>query len=78
MYLLFLRSLRLGKRECLGESLAKQELLIFFVRLMQAFEVRPPFDDPKNIPDEESAILPVQFLRTPILFKVKFIPREME
>ena len=44
---------------------------------MQGFEVRPPFDDVKNIPDEKSAIEQIQFLRTPIPFKLVFIPRDL-
>lgn len=31
----------IGKRKCLGESLAQQELFIFFVGLLQNFEVLP-------------------------------------
>lgn len=32
----------LGKRNCVGEPLARQELFIFFVQLMRAFEWMPP------------------------------------
>ncbi len=55
-----------------------QEEFIFFVRLMQAFEVRPPFNDMKNIPDEECAVEPKQYFRKPILFKLVFVPRHLD
>jgi cytochrome P450 len=32
----------LGRRQCLGESLAKQELFLIFVTLMQKFEFSVP------------------------------------
>ncbi len=66
---------QIGKRECLGASLARQELLIFFVRLMQFFEVRPPFDDVKNLPDEKNALSRFQWVRIPKIFNVALISR---
>ncbi len=43
----------MGKRECLGESLARQELFIFFVALLQKFSVRPPNGDRSKLLFEE-------------------------
>lgn len=39
-----LLSFSIGKRECPGESLARQEILFFLVRLLQRFSVREPSD----------------------------------
>lgn len=37
----------IGKRNCVGEPLARQELFIFFVQLMRAFEWLPPEGESK-------------------------------
>ena len=60
-----------GKRVCLGETLARQELFIFFVGLMQRFRVAASPEHP----------LPSGYLgthgitRAPMAFKVLFIRR---
>ena len=43
-----------GKRLCLGESLARQELFIFFTGLLQQFEVAP--DEHSPLPPEHESV----------------------
>ncbi len=43
---------------------------------MQFFEVRPPFGDVKNLPDEENAVVGLQFLRIPNPFQVELVERK--
>ena len=37
-----------GKRQCMGESLARDELFLFFANLVRQFEIRMPADEPKH------------------------------
>ncbi len=71
MTILF-RNTFLGKRECLGKSLAKQEIFIFFVRLLQNFEIH---ETEEKLQDEEQIGHPRSFLRVPDPFKVVFKQR---
>ena len=57
----------IGKRICMGESLAKNELFLFFVRMLQ----RISFQETKNKLDPENAIMGVT--RFPKPFEVKVI-----
>jgi len=41
----------IGKRQCLGETLAKTELFLFFVGLLQEFHIRPEVEG--KLPSEE-------------------------
>ena len=43
--------LPLGRRSCLGEQLARQELFLFFTHLVQSFEFRVPEGSP--LPPQE-------------------------
>ena len=60
-----------GKRVCLGETLARQELFLFFVGLMQRFRVAASLEHP----------LPSEYLgthgitRAPMAYKLLFIKR---
>lgn len=60
----------LGKRSCPGESLAKMELFLFTVSVLQRFKIVP--GDPDNLP-------PRDYVRgatcCPLPFKVKFVER---
>ena len=58
-----------GKRMCLGESLARQELLLFFVGLMQHFSVMPSSD--QSLPSEN--ISRAGLTRAPLPFSLRFI-----
>ena len=59
----------IGKRICMGESLAKNELFLFFVRMLQ----RISFQETKNKLDPENAIMGVT--RFPKPFEVKVISK---
>ena len=61
----------IGKRVCLGETLARQELFLFFVGLMHAFTVEA---DP-SAPLPPGDIGTPGISRGPLPFKVQFIPR---
>lgn len=41
----------IGRRMCLGEALSRQELFIFFVGLLQHFQIKPALDQP--LPPED-------------------------
>lgn len=58
-----------GKRACLGESLARQELLLFFVGIMQRFSIKPSSDRP--LPSEH--ISRAGLTRAPLPFWLRFI-----
>ena len=59
-----------GKRSCLGELLARQELFLFFSGLLQQFDIRPPEGDGR-IAAKDS----VYFTIAPSAFKVRLISR---
>ena len=59
-----------GKRQCLGETLAKTELFLFFTGLVQQYKFQP--EDEKNIPTEDSVF---GITSLPKHFKVKLVNR---
>ncbi|XP_038049372.1 cytochrome P450 2U1-like [Patiria miniata] len=59
-----------GRRGCMGESLGKMELFIFFTSLMTHFRVETP---PGEAPPTSEGVL--DFTRNPKPFKVRFMPR---
>lgn len=61
----------IGKRVCLGETLARQEIFLFFTGLMRAFNVEA--DPSAPLPPEDIGTPGIT--RGPLSFKVKFIPR---
>mgnify|MGYP001018982973 CR=1 FL=1 len=65
----------LGKRICMGETLARNELFLFFVMMLQHLEFRVP-DDPSRRPD------PAKFTQgittIPLPYYVRVIPRHIE
>lgn len=67
----------IGKRSCLGESLAKQEIFLFLCGLLQRFsmEKRPGSDEPR-LDDSRTAFGNV--LRIPVDFEVFMRPRDMQ
>ena len=69
----FLIPFSVGKRECLGESLVRQELFIFLVRLLQRYTVRPPDGDPAQLPPENFTDSTI--FRFPPPFKLEFVSR---
>jgi len=64
-------SFGIGKRICLGESLARQELFLIFTRMLQKFRiVRVDGDELPNIEEASRGII-----HSPPKFNVKFISR---
>lgn len=59
----------MGRRQCLGEALARQELLIFFVGLLQRFMVKPSASHP--LPPEDTPGV-VGTIRAPPEFHICF------
>jgi len=60
----------IGKRRCLGESLAKTELFIFFTGLIEKFDIRKENEDVKLITKYRPGIT-----LSPYPFKIRFIAR---
>ncbi|KAM3910662.1 cytochrome P450 2G1-like [Leptodactylus fuscus] len=60
-----------GKRNCLGESLARMELFIILVTILQNFNLKPfiPLEDLDITPDVSG------LTNVPKLYKMSFIPR---
>lgn len=65
----FLIPFGVGKRTCLGESLAKQELWIFFVGILQKFNIKAHPDYPLPTLQELSS---EGLVRAPIRYKLSF------
>ena len=61
----------IGKRVCLGETLARQEIFLFFVGLMRAFRVEA--DPNLSLPPEDIGTPGIT--RGPLSFKIQFISR---
>ncbi|XP_020642980.3 putative inactive cytochrome P450 2G1 [Pogona vitticeps] len=61
----------LGKRMCLGESLARMELFLFFTTILQSFQLKPlvPPQDIDTTPRESG------FANIPPSYKLCTIPR---
>jgi len=59
-----------GKRQCLGETMAKTELFLFFTGLVQQYKFHP--EDEKNVPTEDSVF---GITSLPKHFKVKLVKR---
>ena len=59
----------IGKRICMGETLAKNEMFIFFVRMMQRLKFSPT----QNVPDPKNCIAAIT--RIPKPFEVKVADR---
>jgi len=60
----------IGKRQCLGETLAKTELFLFFTGLVQQFKFLPEVEG--VYPSEESVF---GITVSPKTFKVRFLNR---
>ena len=61
----------IGKRECIGKSLAKIELFLIFSSLMHQFKFKPSSDGKPSLDDVNYSIL-----RIPKPFKVKIENRK--
>jgi len=59
-----------GRRRCLGESLARMSLYTFFTNVMARFRIEP--EDPNNLPTTEPK---VGIVCSPQPYKIRFIPR---
>uniref|UniRef100_K1QDA6 Cytochrome P450 2J1 n=1 Tax=Magallana gigas TaxID=29159 RepID=K1QDA6_MAGGI len=60
----------IGKRSCLGESLAKMELFLFLTRFLQRFEIKP--ENPERLPTLEPIL---GLTNMPKDFKINFVKR---
>ncbi|XP_062602731.1 cytochrome P450 2B4-like isoform X5 [Saccostrea cucullata] len=63
-------SFSVGPRVCLGEALAKMELFLFFVRILQKFEIKP--EDPECLPSLEGSF---GITQTPNAFNLRLVKR---
>jgi len=61
-----------GKRSCVGEPLARQEIFFFLVSLLQNFHFRPPEGHDSIDVDEEWG---AGLLNAPSSYQVRMIPR---
>lgn len=73
----YLATFGLGKRACLGESLARMELFIFFATLMQRYRFSLDPEDSRSLWDltEDPAFSKGAVLRAPPLHKIVFTAR---
>ncbi len=60
-----------GRRTCLGQSLAEKQLLLFFVGFMQQFD----FESYGTLPNYDPLVTVPNFLRDAPAFKIKLIKR---
>ncbi|XP_071452856.1 methyl farnesoate epoxidase-like [Hetaerina americana] len=60
-----------GKRQCLGEGLARNNLFLFFTGLVQKYYIKVPEGHPAPSEETEGGLTLV-----PKAFKVQFLPRE--
>ncbi|XP_067318026.1 cytochrome P450 2G1-like [Anolis sagrei] len=60
-----------GKRICLGESMARMELFLFFTTILQNFQLKP------LVPPEDLDPTPLEtgFISVPPIYQLSFIPR---
>ena len=59
-----------GRRSCIGEQLARQEVFLFLANLVQNFDIQPPEgQDFVSAKDVQGLIV------SPSPFKVRLIPR---
>jgi cytochrome P450 len=64
-------SFSLGKRSCTGESLARQELFLFFTTLLHNFHILPP-EGQDNVECQDNFCITM----CPSSFEVRMIPRD--
>ena len=61
-----------GKRSCLGEILARQELFLFASALVHEFEIHPPKGQDKIVVSENVGVT-----NSPSAFEARFIRRQL-
>jgi len=64
-------SFSLGKRSCLGEVLARQELFLFLSALIQQFDILPPQGETKVLDKDKVGIT-----WAPAPYEVRFMARK--